>query len=288
MKPWVVRAPDHLGDGIMARPTVAALAQKNSLLIVAPQWGAQVYPFNNITHYPIKAPLPSADLAVLLKPSFGCAWRFRKYPQSIGIAYNHRGWLLSTSLAVVMEHRIDSYARIGRRLGVTPNRTPSWPCTQIPRSSLDVLLVVGTASPKTVRYRHLVSFAKKLTSQWNCLAVGGPGDEDILAELAPHIPTLASQTPLDTIANYAASARWTITLDSGLGHLVAAARYFAGLPSASTLVVYGSTDPTQTGPRHTTAITPKDLDCWPCYAKTCTKGTPCLEHDLEHIARHLK
>ena len=285
MTPWLVRAPDHLGDGLMARPCIQALAKLHPLHVVSPKWGSALYPFEGISHHAPNAAPPS-ELAILLKPSFGAAWRYRHYPRRIGIAYHHRAWLLSDALPIQREHRIESYNRIARFLGAQPDRIPHFPTHHRP-PPFDIVFVVGTASPQTVQYKRFSELVQALTPHKSCLAVGGPGDEAILSTLSKQIPTLPSTSSLQDVANHAAAAQWMIGLDSGLSHLATAARHSAGHSSSKTLILYGSTDPEQTGPRPSTPLLPPPLPCWPCYSKSCRIGTPCLEHPIEDIVSRL-
>ena len=126
MKPWLVRAPDHLGDGLMARPCINALAKSHPLVVVAPKWGPVLYPFDGIQHC-LPGTRPPSEMAILLKPSFGAAWRHRHYLNRIGIAFQHRKWLLTEALPVIEEHRIDGFNRIALSLGVKAEPIPRFP-----------------------------------------------------------------------------------------------------------------------------------------------------------------
>ena len=286
MKPWLVRAPDHLGDGLMARPCINALAKSHPLVVVAPKWGPVLYPFDGIQHC-LPGTRPPSELAILLKPSFGAAWRHRHYLNRIGIAFQHRKWLLTEALPVIEEHRIDGFNRIALSLGVKAEPIPRFPSVPT-ETKYDVVFVVGTASPVTVQYKKFAALAQALPSQMHCLAIGGPGDEKILTQLATHLPNVMGDCTLQEVANHAASAKWMIGLDSGLSHLASAARFDAGHPISTSIIIYGSTDPARTGPRHSSAILPPALSCWPCYSKRCHKFTPCLAHPIENILSHIQ
>ena len=286
MKPWLVRAPDHLGDGLMARPCIKALAELRPLWVVAPKWGHELYDFQGVTHVE-PGTQPPSDCAILLKPSFGTAWRHRRYTIRIGIGFNRRSWLLTNALPILKEHRIDGFNRVAKALGCTVEYTPRFPVASL-KPSIDVVFIVGTASPETVQYQRFAALIDSLPRQTRCLAIGGPGDEKILNQLSSHLPILSGDCTLKEVANHAASAKWMIGLDSGLSHVAAAARFEAGHAESSTMIIYGSTDPAQTGPRHSTAILPPALSCWPCYSKKCSISTPCLDHPIENIRSHLE
>jgi ADP-heptose:LPS heptosyltransferase len=287
MNPWVVRAPDHLGDGVMALPTILTLAQKNPLIVISPKWGNELYMSPSIQVQSLSDEHPPYERAFLFKPSFGCAWRFRHYKERIGIGHHNRGRLLTTSIQKRVEHRIDEYARLAQVVGLQPLNRPCWRSENPDlKLEVDVLFVVGTASPKTVLYKRFAELIQQC-SHLSCKILGGPGDEKTVKELSKHAPALPCNLSLSEVAQHARGAKWVISLDSGLGHLVTAVRNAENIPEKETIIIYGSTDPALTGPRGTTAVVPKALECWPCYSKNCHIQTPCLDHPPSQIKERL-
>ena len=69
-----IRAPDHLGDGVMALPAIRALAAAGPIRVYAPRWGAELYAGLEVLQVDVR---PDAPVGVLFKPSFGAAWRWR-------------------------------------------------------------------------------------------------------------------------------------------------------------------------------------------------------------------
>ena len=68
------RAPDHLGDGVMALPAMAALSRLGPLRIRGPGWARRLYRgLGEIVEDP-----GDAELAVLFKPAFRAAWEARR------------------------------------------------------------------------------------------------------------------------------------------------------------------------------------------------------------------
>ena len=139
------------------------------------------------------------------------------------------------------------------------------------KPSIDVVFVVGTASPETVQYQRLLHSLTHSRDRPVALPIGGPGDGKILNQLSSHLPILSGDCTLQEVANHAASAKWMIGLDSGLSHVAAAARFEAGHTQSSTMIIYGSqTQPNRTSAQH-------------CYFTTRTVLLAVLFQRLLHI-----
>ncbi|MCK6504154.1 hypothetical protein L6R53_12260, partial [Myxococcota bacterium] len=173
----LVRAPDHLGDGVMALPALAWLAERVALTVVAPGWGPTLYRHLAARVAPREqgpALAADVDLAVLLKPSFSAAWQARRAPTRVGLATDHRGLLLTRVVpaAGADEHRADLLLRIaGAALDQAPEgpALPAFPTgpADLPELADDlpedaVLLLPGTASGETVRWRGFGALAAAL------------------------------------------------------------------------------------------------------------------------------
>ena len=287
----LARAPDHLGDGVMALPALESLNGLGSLLICGPPWTRELY-----RHLPAELldreqlSEVQADLAVLFKPSLSAAWAVRRVPRRIGLDTDHRRWLLSVAVPERGPHRVDDLAAVARAAGADPQGLPSFPTSEAdldglpPLPSNPVLLLPGTASPWTVRWRGFRALADILGDR--AVFAGGPADGPCIDELCgPHrrLPPLT----LGQLGALAVRAAAVVGNDSGLPHLAAAARRAAGEDPGRVHVVYGSTDPARTGPPGSTPHPGPRPDCWPCYRKRCDIGTPCLELDAAAVAAHL-
>lgn len=291
----LVRAPDHLGDGVMALPALTWLAARCELVVLAPGWGPALY-----HHLPAQvahrdqgpALAAGVSLAVLLKPSFSAAWQARRAPRRVGLATDHRGLLLTQVVPAPApgEHRADTLLRIAcAALDQAPPgpALPTLPLGAEAAAALPadlpedaVLLLPGTASGETVRWRGFGALAAALGPR--ALLSGGPGDEDAIAEVAAQAPRarIVAAPALATLSALAVRARAVVGNDSGLPHLAAAAIRAAGGDPGRVHVVYASTDPARTGPPGTTAWPGPRPPCWPCYDKTCAIGAPCRDAPL--------
>jgi ADP-heptose:LPS heptosyltransferase len=260
----------------MAMPAVKALAEALDVQLTGPAWTGELYRTGQALR-PGEKPRP-ADGVVLFKPSFRAAWRHRGYARRIGLAVNRRRWLLTDPVEPGGGHRADDYTALaGVLLDFEPG-LPSYappPCTHPALQKDDVLLIVGTASPETVRWQGFRELAEQVGRD-RAVFAGGPGDEEAVEVLGRGYRRLPTDLGIAQFARASQGAGRVVGLDSGLTHLAAAARRAAGIPGETTAVVYGSTAPEQTGPQGSLAVLGKAPPCWPCYAKTCRIQTPCL------------
>lgn len=280
----LIRAPDHLGDGVMALPAISALAAMAPCLIVAPRWGAALY--DGLGTILSRDASPKADVAVLLKPSLGAAWSTRHIPRRIGLSTDARWWLLTDAVVPTQRHRIDDFAAVARAAGAEvtglPRYAPDGAAPSVPEDA--VLLLPGTASPRTARWKNYRALADALNGR--AVFTGGPGDEEALAAIAgPHpiLPILS----LPDFSTLSAAVSAVVGNDSGLSHLAAAARRGHGADPADVHVVFGSTDPVRTGAPGATWHQGVPPMCWPCYAKRCPWDAPCLSHPAQSVLDRL-
>lgn len=275
----MARAPDHLGDGVLA---LAALTALQPTAIVAPRWGRELYGHITQTILHPSDPLPPADVAVLFKPSLRAAWTVRRIPRRIGLSWDARWPLLTDALPAGNRHRVHNYAALASLAGVSVDGLPAYPTTQpAPDLPADtVLLLPTTASTQTVQWRGFRELADKLGHR--AVFAGGPGEDAILADIAgPH-----RCLPADSLPRFAALANHVQAVvgnDSGLTHLAAAARRAAGVSVTDVHVVCASTDAQRTAaPGASTHHGPRP-PCWPCYRKRCAWQAPCRNAPIDDV-----
>lgn len=257
-----VRAPDHLGDGVMALPTVEALARVGEVRVYAPRWGPALYAGLDVCGVDEH---PDADVGVLLKPSFGAAWRWRHLPRRIGLATMRRRLLLTDALPERDEHRREGYARVAAVLGATVSGLPSY----APRGSAPPLprgyvgLNPWSPSP-TVRWPHFRALADRITGP--VVFFAGPGEGEEVRRIAGPHPVVEGLS-LPDFAAALGSARAFVSNDSGAAH-------FAAACGARVIVLHGSTVATRTGVGE--PVDGPELACRPCYRKSCPYALGCL------------
>ena len=269
----------------MSLPAVEALSKKFELHIIGPKWTRELYrPF--CCHFHAPGESTACETILLLKPSTASAWRARKYRRRIGLGGGFRRFLLSDTVQS-SEHRIDGFNALARKLGVEACKTPCWSveeeAPEVPTDS--ALFIIGSNSAGTVRWKHFQQLAR--TIPMTPVFRGGPGDELAVQRLGKGQTRLPTDLTLAQVATIARKSKVVIGLDSGLSHLAVAARNAQGIDPSTNLILYGSTDPSRTGPRGSMAIFNRRPPCWPCYQKRCHKGTPCLDTGTEEVLEAL-
>jgi ADP-heptose:LPS heptosyltransferase len=281
MPRFLVRSPDHLGDGVMALPAIQALQRAGPVRVVGPSWAAALYGQN-------PADDGAPDAAVLFKPSWSAAWGARRHPRRIGLATDGRWPLLTDAIVPGGRHRVADYNAVATVAGAQPAGLPQYvpPATERPAlPDRFVLLLPMTNSPETAGWTGFADLVKAIGPD-QVVYAGGPGQEDALAAMAGPCRALPPLS-IPAFAAVAAKATAIVGNDSGLTHLAAAAVRGVGGNCARVHVVYGATDPAHTGPPGTSVHRGTRPPCWPCYAKRCTlsqRPAPCLDAPSAPIA----
>ncbi|MEZ4321046.1 MAG: glycosyltransferase family 9 protein [Myxococcota bacterium] len=268
------RAPNHLGDGVMALPAMHALAALGPLTIHAPAWGADLYAEVDATVAPRQA--FRADLAVLFAPSLRAALEARRSRRIVGTPTDFRRLLL-TDVVPAQTHQADTYGALARAAGAHPSgaptygvrgRTPSLPPAHI---GLNPLAKGGT----TREWPHFAALARELVAAGHRVVFyAGPGEAERLAPIAAdHLQAVG--LPLPDFAAALDRCAVFVSNDSGAAH-------FARACNTPTVVVHGSTSAARTGPHGAVALE-HAVPCHPCYRPTCSVGLGCLGTPVSRV-----
>jgi len=271
---WFLRAPDHLGDGVLTLPLAEAMAQRARLTVAAPAWGPHL--FGHLGTVVPRGSVPvQASVAVLAKPAFRAAWEARSIPRRIGWPTDHRRLGLTDVVRQTHAHRLDDLAALGGPLDLTVSGLPTLPTT--PAGQPGIVLLPSSASGPPVEWPHYRELADALALRGHPVRfAAGPGESARLARVAGPHPMLP-ELSVTAIARVFAAADAVVGNDSGLTHLAAAARRGAGRSVAAVVGIVGSTDPARTGaPGATWCVGPR-VSCAPCYAKRCHRALGCLD-----------
>ena len=270
--PVFVRAPNHLGDGVMALPAVRALAATAAgCRVAAPGWGQVLYRDSGATWVPRDTRPERTEVAVLLGPSFRAAWQARRARERVGLATDGRSLLLSRSMAPAGGHRSQDYAAVAALVGVAVSGPPRFEVrpTEIEAWAhlpVHVGLNPVSVSGEPVQWPGFAELAQSLDEP--VCAYCGPGESEQARALVPGVELLEA-LPLDQLAGALQRCRVLVSNDSGVAH-------FAAACGVRVVVVHGSTTAARTGIAGATAIEGPELPCRPCYRKTCEIGVPCL------------
>jgi ADP-heptose:LPS heptosyltransferase len=269
------RAPNHLGDGVMALPALHALSELGTLTIYAPRWGASLYRDVSAAVSP-RGVMARSDAAVLFAPSLRAALESRWCVRRIGVSGDHRRWLL-TDVVDSETHRSDTYRRLAEVLGAQVSDRPRFrvrsgdPTPEVPDGHIGLNPISVSGAP--VEWTGFAELARGLGAP--VVFYGGPGERDRVEAIAKGYP---SQVGLPLPAFAAALRRCAVFVsnDSGAAH-------FARACGTPTVVVYGSTVPSRTGPAGAIAVEGPSPPCRPCYAKRCDQGLGCLDIDVDRV-----
>lgn len=303
----ILRAPNHLGDVVLAMPALVAddadvLVVRGLAPILAMAIGRErVVPFDRGIRGWKRAVSglrrAGYDSAVLMTPSFSAAWMMRwgGVRALRGTATDGRSWMLRERIDPAdlrPLHRINQYRLI---LGQDPSRPARSHRLEVPTSLEErwaealrdggrrlVGLFPGANAP--ARRWPVDGFAElarsRLAQGDRVIVLGGPGERDTTARVAAAAPgaeDLGGRTGIDDLAGVLSVLDLLVTNDTGPMHL-------AGAVGTPTVSLWGSSDPREV--RQTGApdfgVTGPDLPCKPCYRNHCARRGPGTLLDEAH------
>ncbi len=292
----IIRAPNHLGDVVLALP--ALVAESDPVLVLRGLAPILRMALEDERVIPFERGFEGWRAAVgtlrrgrfgsatLMTPSFSAAWMMRWGGVSHlrGTSTDGRSLLLRDRIdpaELRPLHRINQYRLL---LGQRVDRQPRSHRLQVPAELLarwreelrgDERRLVGlfpgaNAPARRWPARGFVELARARTEQGDRVVVlGGPGEAALTAEVAaaaPGVLDLGGRTGIDDLAAVLAVLDVLVTNDTGPMHL-------AGSVGTPTVSLWGSSDPDEV--RQTGApdfgVTGPDLPCKPCYRNHCRR-----------------
>jgi heptosyltransferase II len=255
-----------------------------------------------INHSGVIEPLQHGnyDLGILMTNSFSSAWWFWRggVENRIGFAGAHRSFLLTAPVDfpenIEKQHLIQTYKKLLEPLGISPSSTMpelflgeedlQYARDFKARSSIgeDDLIVginpgaaYGTAKcwlPE--RFREVAEKLLKLPNVFILFfgdQTGAPLVHTITQGMPARVINMAGKTTLRELMALIGSCKAFLTNDSGPMHIASA----LNIPN---LALFGSTNPTKTGPYLKGKVLYKgeDLKCSPCYKRVCPIDFPCM------------
>ena len=272
----VIRAPNHLGDAVMALPAIEALARRGPVSVQGPAFLADLIADPAIRIAPVSTMDRRVQQAILLAPSLGAALAARRAQRRIGTPTDGRRWLLTDPIAARI-HRSDTYAAIARAAGGQVRGRPRvrprpGPCPDVPEGHIGLNPVVGGTSRSWAGFSTLAARLGRPV-----VFYGGPGEADRVARVAgDHRSRVGLGLP--DFARALSRCAVFVSNDSGAAHFAAA----VGTP---VVVVHGSTTPAATGPAGSVAIRGRPAPCAPCYRADCfwPGAPPCLDIAVDEV-----
>jgi ADP-heptose:LPS heptosyltransferase len=274
------RAPNHLGDGVVALPAMAALAQRGPLVIFGPRWASELYRDVPAEIRPRGAMGPLEE-AVLFAPSLRAALEARHARRRIGTPTDGRRWLL-TDVVPAGVHPWDTYQALVSVLGARATAPPRWtvreadPPLDVPDDHVGLNPV--TASGSLREWPLFGALAARLRRP--VVVYGGPGEDTrVRARSGGRITRVGAS--LAAFGRALDRCRLFVSNDSGAAHFARA----CGVP---VLVLYGSTAPHRTGPLGSHGLQGPQMPCAPCYGQRCHRALDCFDYTVDDVLARIE
>lgn len=294
----VVRAPNHLGDLVMALPALAAhgadVMVRRWLVPVASMAGlsGEVIPldggFSGWRRATAELRRGGYREGVLLTPSFSAAWLFRWGGVSHlrGTDTDGRGWMLRSRIPrtdLRGHHRVNQYRLLlGQETGVAPTYPRLRPDPEVRSAWADRLGGAGNgplvglfpgsnATSRRWPVERFGELAARLSERGaRVVALGGNGERALTGAVVARAPAaldLGGGTDLGGLAAVLSLCDLVVTNDTGPMHLAAA----LGVP---TVTLWGPSEPGEVSPpgEEHAQVTGPGLPCKPCYKNACPRS----------------
>ena len=285
----VIRAPNHLGDLIMALP---ALYQAQPDAVVAPKGLCSVIAMAGLRAIGFEGHLKTAatlrrhrfERGILFTPSFSTALLLLMggVRQRRGTATDHRGMLLTQKVdagLLAHTHRASVYWLLATGELPDTRPVPSLPVTdEAKREFLTLLrhdqrkhrigIFPGSNAPaRRWLPERFAELARRLSEDAQVIIFGGPAERALTRQVAGDVAIdLGGYTTLPVLAAGLACCDLVISNDSGPLHLAAAV-------GTSTISLWGAGDPARTGPPHGhTVLRDRRLPCLECVKNQCPRS----------------
>lgn len=270
------RVPNHLGDGVVALPALAGLAAIGELTVHGPRWAPVLYRDLPATFRP-PGWMRGADVAVLFPPSLRAALQALPIRRRVGTPTDGRGWLL-THPVPPGRHTADTCAALAAAVGARAEGPPTWRWRP---EDLDLDVPEGhvglnpiTAGGAIREWPGFPELARRLGHR-PVVVYGGPGEQAAVEARAGGRPTRVGSS-LPAFAGALRRCALFVSNDSGAAHFARA----CGVP---TLVLYGPTDPTTTGPQGAAARFAPRPACAPCHRRRCPHDLQCWDLPVDAV-----
>ncbi|HEY0304708.1 MAG TPA: glycosyltransferase family 9 protein [Longimicrobiales bacterium] len=291
MHELVIRAPNHLGDLVMALP---ALHEARPDAVIAPKGLGSLIELAGFRPIPHETPLATAKhlrklafgRGILFTPSFSTALTLAlgRVKERRGTNTDNRGFLLTNKVDPALlahTHRSAVYWLLATGELPATRPVPSLAISSDLKHEFEELVPAGPAQKRigifpgsnaparrwgAERFAELVT---KLTPTHQVVVFGGPDEKELTSAVAGDIALdLGGRTSLSLLAAGLASCDLVVSNDSGPLHLAAAV-------GTQTVSLWGAGDPARTGPPpgHV-VLRDRRLPCLECVKNQCPRSGP--------------
>ncbi len=287
----VIRAPNHLGDLVMALPALHAAKPQ---AVIAPRGLTSLLELADFTTITYDTPVRTAReirqrtfrRGVLFTPSFSSALTFAlgKIKERRGTNTDKRGFLLTHKVDAKLlahTHRGSVYWLLATGELPAQRPIPSLSISSALKHEFENLLTashnqrrVGIFPGSNAPARRwgadrFAALTKTLAGNAQVIVFGGPNERDLTSIVANDVAIdLGGRTSLPLLAAGLASCDLLISNDSGPLHLAAAV-------GTQTISLWGAGDPARTGPPpgHV-VVRDRRLPCLECVKNQCPRRGP--------------
>lgn len=273
-----VRAPNWLGDAVMALPLLTAISRQTDVAVVSKPAFAAVFAGLRVIEtsgrfdaHALRA--AKADRILLLTNSFSTAWAARaaEIPERIGYAMHFRSPLLTTAVPLPdgKPHQIEKYLHLAAAAGYAVEETaPRLSAGPSPINGDYIVLAPGAKYGSAKRWTGFADLARLLAHSGREVAVVGLAGEGVAGVRHMRLTDFSGRTNLAEAMAVIGGASCVITNDSGLAHVAAAL-------GRRTIVIFGPTDAAATAPRGAEVIQGR-AECAPCHLRVCPIDHRCM------------
>jgi len=288
MHELVIRAPNHLGDLVMALP---ALHEARPDAVITPPGLVSLIELAGFKPIPYETPLKTArnlreldvHRGILFTPSFSSALTFAlgRVKERRGTDTDHRGFLLTHKVdAQLLEHTHRSSVYWLLATGELPTTRPvaALPISSELKQEFEKLLPVNHKQRRIALFPgsnaparrwgadHFAQLARRLADNAQVIVFGGANERDLTSIAAGDVAVdLGGRTSLPLLAAGLATCDLLISNDSGPLHLAAAV-------GTHTISLWGAGDPARTGPpAGHVVVRDRRLPCLECVKNQCPR-----------------
>lgn len=227
------------------------------------------------------------DLGILFTKTLSSAWIFyqARVKKRVGYGFWGQKFLLTKSFLLPKQlekqHLVDTYQDLLSHIGISKMESEPWLGFQKMEKPIGRIWIginpgaaYGSAKCWLKERFHEVIYELLDWVPYVDIFVFGdaktkPLVDDLTEEMPDNVKNLAGKTTLEELVNMVASLDVFLTNDSGPMHVAAACK-------TPLVALFGSTNPTKTGPYKWGHVIYQHLSCSPCYLRKCPIDFLCM------------